>query len=63
MQQFRKSKRKLYKYVDKKYIIFVKEITKVESIKRTELIEKRKKIQKLDSVVHMQANSQEMKCI
>lgn len=43
--------------MDKKYN-FVKEITKVESIKRTELSEK-----KLDSVVHMQANSQEMKCI
>lgn len=57
MQQFRKSNRKPYKYVDKKYN-FVKEITKVESIKRTELSEK-----KLDSVVHMQANSQEMKCI
>lgn len=53
-----KSNRKPYKYVDKKYN-FVKEITKVESIKRTELSEK----QKLDSVVHMQANSQEMKCI
>lgn len=36
VQQFRKSNRKPYKNVDKKYN-FVKEITKIESIKRTDL--------------------------